>query len=128
MCLSGSSLDTLKSKVACQHLSRSKIIKEHGKSDDKKCEKLWIIVKLILHSICVLNYAKVYVKHKTFMNNYSPQNMQIMNNGISTCKQNFFFEEVFTYAKCLKSMWMESLQKQSWKLYELLQKKASKEG
>ena len=54
--------------------------------------------------------------------------MQMMNNGISTCKQNFFFEEVFTYAKCLKSMWMESLQKQSWKLYELLQKKASKEG
>ena len=66
MCLSGSSLDTLKSKVACQHLSRSKIIKEHGKSDDKKCEKLWIIVKLILHIKCVLNYAKVYVKHNIY--------------------------------------------------------------
>ena len=32
----------------------------------KNAKKLQFIVKLILHRICVLSYAKVYVKHNIF--------------------------------------------------------------
>ena len=35
----------------------------------RKAKKMLFIVKLILHSICVLSYTKVYVKHNIFHKN-----------------------------------------------------------
>ena len=42
-----------------------------GGNNEKRVtiEILLIIVQFILHSICVLNYSKVYVKHKIFDKN-----------------------------------------------------------
>ena len=40
------------------------ILSLYGKP--RKIRKLQILAKIILHSICVLNYAKVYVKHNIF--------------------------------------------------------------
>ena len=40
------------------------ILSRYGKP--RKIRKLQILAKIILHSICVLNYAKVYLKHNIF--------------------------------------------------------------
>ena len=63
---------------------------------------LRIIAKIILHSICVLNYAKVYVKHNIFLKKSKYMNFHVLScheHGIlfRSCVQLF----AYTDAACL---------------------------